>query len=297
MQSQYRKTDIAINLAFLLGLLLGVVPDVLLYDITDPHRFVLSLLNTFLDSALLIIAFIFLKIEIRKQRRAHKCVEILNQHQSEFLQIAAHDLRNPLNAIMQLAELLPPDNQEMAQSIRGIGKEMVNVIDSMLDTAALEKGKIRLNPTYSDLAEVVREVWERNAPQAQRKRIELRFSAQEPCLASFDRDRIRQAVDNLVSNALKFSPLDKTVTITVRPVASGVRVEVADEGPGLTTEDKARLFQRFERLSARPTGDESSIGLGLANARDLVELHGGRVGAESAGRGKGSLFWIELPSR
>ncbi|MEI8234626.1 MAG: HAMP domain-containing sensor histidine kinase [Verrucomicrobiota bacterium] len=294
MRLPYRKIDIVINLAFLLGLLLGVVPDVLLYEKTDPHRLALGLLNTVLDSSLFTAVFIFLKIEIRKNRNVRERIEAIKQRQSEFLQIVAHDLRNPLNAILQLAALPPTDDDRGA--IRDTAREMEDIIDSMLNMAALEKGKIQLKLTHADLAEVVGEVLNRNRPHAQRKRIELRFSAPESCLVEFDRGRIRQAVDNLVGNAIKFSPFGKPVTVTVRTVEKGVRVEVADEGPGFTTDDKARLYQRFERLSARPTGGESSVGLGLANAHDLVKLHGGQIGAESAGLGRGSLFWIELPA-
>ena len=273
-----------------------MIPDLLLENPADSFRFRIGVLNTFLDESLFITVFILLKIEIRQRRSVSERLETLNRHQTEFLQIVAHDLRNPLNAITQIAALLPPVEQEAAQSIRGTANEMVEIIDSMLDMAALEKGKIQLRPVEADLVEVVAEVLERNRPHAQRKQIALSLSAPEPCLARFDPGRIRQAVDNLVSNAIKFSPSGKKVSVTVKPSGAWWRVEVVDEGPGLTPEDQARLFQRYMRLSARPTGGESSIGLGLANARHLVELHGGHVGAESAGPGQGSRFWIELPA-
>lgn len=295
MQSQFRRPNLVINLLFGLGLLVSVIPDLLLYEPSDPFRFRVGVLNTILDVSLFITAFVLLKIEIRQHRLAHERLETLNRHQTEFLQIVAHDLRNPLNAITQIAALLPPAEKEAAQSIRGTADEMVEVIDSMLDMAALEKGKIRLHPVEADLVGVVSEVLERNRPHAQRKQITLSLSAPESCLMKFDPGRIRQAVDNLVSNAIKFPPSGKEVSLAVRPSGGGLRVEVVDEGPGLTPEDQAHLFQRFMRLSARPTGGESSIGLGLANARQLVELHGGHIGAESAGPGQGSRFWIELP--
>ena len=296
MQSRHRKRDLIINLLFGLSLLILMIPDALLYDdISNPCRFKTDILDTLLDVSLFITVFIFLKIEIHQHRIARERLEILNRHQTEFLQIVAHDLRNPLNAITQIAALLPPDEREAAQSIRDTASEMLEVINSMLEIAALEKGKIRLHPTEGDLVEVVGEVLERNRPYAQRKRISLSFSSPESCLAKFDQGRIRQAVDNLVSNAIKFSPSDKVVSITVKTGEGWVRIEVADQGPGLTSEDKTCLFQRFMRLSAQPTGGESSLGIGLANARQLVELHGGHIGAESAGTGKGSLFWIELP--
>ena len=115
-------------------------------------------------------------------------------------------------------------------------------------------------------------------------------------MAEADGIRVKQAVDNLVSNAIKFSPQGESIRVSLEREDDKARVEVADHGPGLTEADKERLFRRFTRLSARPTGGEPSTGLGLANARQLVELHGGTIGAESDGPGQGSRFWITLPT-
>ena len=294
MQSLTRKQDYLINAVFALGLLLSLIPDIFLYDQASPFRFNVALANTILDAALLITVFVFLKVEIRKRRLANAQLEEAAQTKSQFLQIVAHDLRNPLNALLQLAEFLPPEARDTGSIIRSTVCDMVEIIDSLLDISALESGTLKIHPTYGDLAEVVAEVVERNRVQAIRKQQNLILSAPEPCLGEFDRGRIRQSVDNLVSNALKFSPPGKCIRVSVRSVDDELRVEVEDEGPGLTASDQKRLFQRFQRLSAQPTAGESSTGLGLANARHLVELHGGRIGAESLGPGQGSRFWIEL---
>ncbi len=103
-------------------------------------------------------------------------------------------------------------------------------------------------------------------------------------------------MENLVTNAIKYSPLGKPVRVAVRRTDGLVRFEVRDEGPGLTDEDMGRLFQRFGRATVAPTGGESSTGLGLSIVKRLVELHGGRVWAESPGRDKGSTFIVELPA-
>lgn len=280
---------------FGLGVAISVIPDVLLYQSSNPWVSVLQIANTVVDVGIFLTAFVLLKIEIRRNRVTYEQLAVLNRHQAEFLQIAAHDLRNPLNAIIQIAALLPSQERESAAAIRVTAGEMVETIDAMLDMAALERGQIKLRLTEADLTEVARKVVERNQPYADRKQIALRLEAPEPCWAAFDPGRIRQAIDNLVSNAIKFSPPGREVHIAVCRKENRLRVEVADEGLGFSEEDRKKLFKRFARLSARPTAGESSTGLGLANARHLVELHGGTIQAESAGPGQGSCFWIDLP--
>jgi signal transduction histidine kinase len=107
---------------------------------------------------------------------------------------------------------------------------------------------------------------------------------------------LREAVDNLVSNAIKYTPLGGRMELSMSVDDRGIAIRVKDEGPGLSQEDLSRLFGRFQRLSARPTGGESSTGLGLSIVKRIVELHGGTVGAESAGPGQGATFIIRLPA-
>jgi signal transduction histidine kinase len=118
-----------------------------------------------------------------------------------------------------------------------------------------------------------------------------------------DTDRMREVIDNLISNAIKYSPEGKTIAVRVQHSkddndggAPSVLVSVRDEGQGLTEEDMKKLFGKFQRLSAQPTAGESSTGLGLAIVKQLVELHGGKVWAESEGKNKGSIFCVKLPS-
>jgi len=303
MESDTHRQDLFIGLAFALGLVLLIVPDTFFYG-EDIHslKYWLNLANTGLDAALFITVFVFLKIEIRKRRALNAQLAKANRSKSEFLQIAAHDLRNPLSSILLATTQIPRETHaatgdpfDAGEEIRVVAEEMLGIIDGLLDTAALEKGTLKLNRAHVDLADCVGEVIERNRPQAERKNQQLRFSAQEGCIVEVDSGRIKQAVDNLVSNAIKFSPKGESISVTLACEGEHARIEVADGGPGLTAADKARLFRRFERLSAHPTGGEPSTGLGLANARQLVELHGGTIGAESDGPGQGSRFWITLP--
>ena len=111
-----------------------------------------------------------------------------------------------------------------------------------------------------------------------------------------DSDRIREAIDNLISNAIKYSPIGGKIIVAVTHEASDTVVRVSDEGAGLSPEDLGRLFGRFQRLSAKPTAGESSTGLGLSIVKRIIDMHGGHVTAESAGPGQGSTFTVTLPA-
>jgi len=304
MEPDTRRQDFYIGLAFALGLVLLVLPDTYFYtgSITSLN-FWLNVASSASDAVLFTTVFIFLKIEIRKRRAINAQLATANRLKSEFLQIAAHDLRNPLNAILLTASQIPPEKDDATgydfspgEEIRTTADEMLGIVEGLLDAAAMEEGSLQLNKAHLDLAGCVAEVVERNRPLAERKNQQLHFSAQEGCLAEVDGGRIKQAVDNLVSNAIKFSPRGESIAVALDCKGNHARIEVTDRGPGLTEDDKQRLFSRFARLSARPTGGEPSTGLGLANARQLVELHGGEIGAESDGPGQGSRFWIKLPA-
>ena len=111
-----------------------------------------------------------------------------------------------------------------------------------------------------------------------------------------DTDRIREAIDNLISNAIKYSPIGGKIGVAVSHEGGDTIVRVSDEGAGLSPEDLGRLFGRFQRLSAKPTAGESSTGLGLSIVKRIIDMHGGEVTADSQGPGKGSTFMITLPA-
>ncbi|RMF57331.1 MAG: HAMP domain-containing protein, partial [Calditrichaeota bacterium] len=257
------------------------------------------------------------KEHIRKMhedlQKAYQRVESLNRSlqeanrlKSEFLSIAAHDLKNPLQVISGYAEMiedtpeLPEPVYKSSQKIHEATERMLKIISHLLDSTAIESGKLKLNISTVDLAEVTQKVIEANQPLAQQKKQRLIFSADPNTTVKGDPDRLYEVINNLVSNAIKFSPPRKPIRINVMNVANrkefkgNVVIRVEDKGPGLTSEDLKKLFGRFARLSAQPTGGESSTGLGLSIVKQLVELHGGRVWAESKGVGKGSIFCIEL---
>jgi signal transduction histidine kinase len=292
-----QKEDILVNFAFIAGLILLIVPDVFFYPaFTNTLRYWANIAETLADGILFSTAFLFLKKEIRRRRTINERLTEANRDKTKLLQIASHDLRNPLNAILLLAsQPSSPDEPDANERIASLGHEMLGIIEELIDAAACKDGILHLNRTPLDLTACVADVVERNRAQAQRKDQQIHFTKDDPVMVEADSARIRQAIDNLVSNAIKFSPPGESIFVCIHCEDENAKIEVIDHGPGFNAEDRKKLFGEFQRLSARPTGGESSIGLGLANARSLVELNGGKIGAESDGPGRGSRFWIELP--
>lgn len=226
----------------------------------------------------------------------------LNKEKNEFLGIAAHDLQSPLGNIRLAAEMLlryndrmTTDKQhEMLAQIISIADRAFHVVKAILDVNAIERGQL---PMLLQSIELTRTAINEVAllmPQARNKNITIRYQASDAVWAIADEALLQQILNNLLSNAIKYSPQNTTIVVRVRAMATTGRLEVQDEGPGISEEDKAKLFGKFTRLSARPTAGEQSTGLGLSIVKKLVEAMQGRVWCESE-LGKGATFIVELP--
>lgn len=227
---------------------------------------------------------------------------------SELLAIATHDLKNPLSAIAGMAGLMlrlkkmpnpkasAADELEMLDSIHSSAKHMGEIVRGILSNEGLEQGGVVFKPEKTDLAAVAREVVRFNTPYAERKRIRLEFDGAPTLTAVADPKLLREAFDNYVSNAIKYSPADTQVRVALSlPEGTGeIEFAVQDAGPGLSDVDQAKLFQKFKKLTARPTGGETSTGLGLSIVKTIAERHQGRVGCDSE-LGRGSRFWLRVP--
>lgn len=224
----------------------------------------------------------------------------LNDEKSEFLGIAAHDLRSPLTVVMGCSEMLALDNlppekaHRLAASITREADRMRRLISDLLDLNAIEEGRmnIRLAPTL--VSSVIDSLVENHTPRAAQKQIAIERRVDPEARAIVDEKALLQALDNLVSNAIKFTKPGGQVSLDVCADRNGVWIKVADTGPGLTPEDKLKLFGRFTRLSARPTAGESSHGLGLSIVKRLVDTMGGTIECESE-LGKGTAFILKFP--
>jgi signal transduction histidine kinase len=239
-----------------------------------------------------------------EMRRANKDLEQVNNEKNEFLGIAAHDLKNPLAGMRGLVALLQHstdrltmrDIQETAEILSRSIEKMFTIIKNLLDINAIETGNMRLRSEAFELSSVVADVVADYTVRADEKGIRLHYDAPFASLiAQGDNAAMAQILDNIVSNAVKYSPSGRNIWVRALEHGSYMRVEVQDEGPGLSEEDQKRLFGKFVRLSSQPTGNEHSTGLGLSIVKRMVEAMNGEVWCESE-LGVGATFIVEIPA-
>jgi len=180
--------------------------------------------------------------------------------------------------------------------IRDATKRLTSMVDHLISDAMADAFDITIRREPVDVASLVSEVAEANKPLAVNKQQTIAVSAPPNIVTMCDTDRIREAIDNLISNAIKYSPIGGKISVVVTHEDDDTVIRITDEGPGLSPEDLARLFGRFQRLSAKPTAGESSTGLGLSIVKRIIDMHGGHVTADSAGPGQGSTFTVTLPA-
>ncbi|NND73098.1 MAG: response regulator [Rhodothermales bacterium] len=222
---------------------------------------------------------------------------------TQLLNIASHDMKNPLTAIREFSRIIKEeiDNDshlnELLDLIYSSSNEMLHLVTQLLDSAGLESGGLQLNKRPVDIGALASIVVYRNRNQAKMKEQEVIFECpeEERFMVYADADRLQEAMDNLVSNAVKYSPLGKRIWVEIDRVDGQVQFTVRDEGPGLTEDDHKKLFGKFQKLSAQPTGDESSTGLGLSIVKQIVELHEGSVWADGSDE-FGTRFSFKLAS-
>jgi signal transduction histidine kinase len=170
------------------------------------------------------------------------------------------------------------------------------MVDHLISDAMADAFDITIRREPVDVAALVSEVADANKPLAINKQQTITVSAPPNIVTMCDTDRIREAIDNLVSNAIKYSPIGGRISVVVTHEGENTVIRIVDQGPGLSPEDLGRLFGRFQRLSAKPTAGESSTGLGLSIVKRIIDMHGGHVTADSAGPGQGSTFTVTLPA-
>jgi PAS domain S-box-containing protein len=237
-------------------------------------------------------------ISERKQLLAQ--VEQASRMKDEFLATLSHELRTPLNAIMGYAQILVEraDNEAMrraADIIQRNGRTLTQIVSDILDMSAVAAGKTRLQIEAYDLVAVLDEALAVIRPAADAKGVTLTREVPETISMIGDPRRIQQVLWNLFANAVKFTPANGTVAVTVALRAGDVAVTVSDTGIGMEAEFLPRVFHRFSQADSRSTREFGGIGIGLALVRHFVELHGGQVRAWSAGPGQGSTFEVVLP--
>ncbi len=220
---------------------------------------------------------------------------------SEFIGMAVHDLRTPLHKITLACEVLDSENisaerrKSFIQMIRRASAGMGDLINDLLDLTKIESGKITLKKEKLAVAEYLANICQENKLLAQEKDINFHWSlAQGLGSIELDPKRIGQVLNNLLSNAFKFSAPHTEVIVDAKTFEGGIEVSVIDHGPGIATEEIPKLFDAFVQSKNRPTGGEQSTGLGLAISKKIIELHGGLIGVNSK-EGAGSTFYFTIP--
>jgi signal transduction histidine kinase/response regulator of citrate/malate metabolism len=228
-----------------------------------------------------------------------------NGFKNEILGTVAHDLKNPLGVILgrteMLTELISAGSSKesvtaQVEHIRDATRRLTSMVDHLISDAMADAFDISIRREPVDIAGLISDVADANQPLAVNKQQTISVSAPPNFVTMCDADRMREAIDNLVSNAIKYSPIGGKITVLVTHEGNNTVIRIADEGAGLSPEDLGRLFGRFQRLSAKPTAGESSTGLGLSIVKRIIDMHGGQVTANSAGPGQGSTFTVTLPA-
>jgi signal transduction histidine kinase len=235
----------------------------------------------------------------------------LNEQKNQFLGIAAHDLRNPLEVILTYSDFLldflhgegdclPPEHLEFVRTIHTSSAFMLNLVNDLLDLSKIEAGRLELDLSQVDLAKLVARNVTLNRALAAKKGTEIVFRQEgELPPLRLDAAKIEQVLNNLIGNAVKFSPPESTVEVRLAaaPEDGWIVLSVADQGEGLPlheVDQMEKLFRPFERTRVRSTGDEKSTGLGLAIVKSIVTGHRGEIRVESE-PGQGATFHVRLP--
>ncbi|HRI78782.1 MAG TPA: HAMP domain-containing sensor histidine kinase, partial [Cyclobacteriaceae bacterium] len=244
------------------------------------------------------------KERTRELQAANANLVQLNAEKNHFLGITTHDLKAPLAGINGLLEVMKLDKASLSskhleyiQLMEETCSNMQRLITDLLDLSRIEQGTTYINPQEVSIIKIFSQMEDRFRPWASKKNIALNFHYPQTAeVIKVDKDILIRILDNLISNAIKFSPRNKEVNVSATTNGNHFHIDIQDEGPGILHDEKVKLFLRFQRLHARPTDGESSSGLGLSIVKDLVGLLQGTIEVNSE-EGHGALFKITLPVR
>jgi PAS domain S-box-containing protein len=242
----------------------------------------------------------------RLQQRHIHSLEAADRHKDQFLGILSHELRTPLNAIQGFGsvladglagELTPAQANYVGKVLAG-SEALLRLVDDLLDMSRVQAGKFALDWQTVEVASLAKEALAMLAAEAMHKGQSLinRVPADLPALRG-DPRRLCQVLNNLIANAIKYTPEGGTITVTAAVEAGRLRVAVVDTGIGVPHEQQSRIFEAFTQVDMSNTRARGGVGLGLSIVKGLIEAHGGEVGVESQGEGAGSTFWFTLPLR
>ena len=246
-------------------------------------------------------------LELRRQKRllqeSNEQLRKLEELRDNLVHMVVHDMRTPLTAIYGFlrtletleGESLSDQGREFVQTALASTEDLVEMVSSLLDVSKMEAGEMKLNPTQCELLTIAREALARVEPLKGDRQLML-SGADKPVTVMADAEVIARVFQNLLGNALKFTPDDGRVTVSIEPGADAVRVLVQDTGPGIPPEYRERIFEKFGQVENPAHEQRHSTGIGLTFCKLAVEAHGGQIGVDSE-EGRGSTFWFTLPRR
>ena len=245
-------------------------------------------------------------IKLKKLAERNAQLNSVIDFKNKFHQMTVHDLKNPLSSIILLSDLMAMDatdeqQTEYLRTIHRSSSKMLDLINSFLDLHKLEAGKITLSKENSNIIEIIKSTVDANNNNATNKRQTLSFThnCAENAIFNLDKMRIEQVIDNLISNAIKYSGYDAEINLTLNYSTDKynnkfLKFSISDQGPGFTAEDQEVIFTQFADLSAKPTGGEGSTGIGLSIAKAIISLHNGKIWAEN-NQNIGSTIHFTIP--
>jgi signal transduction histidine kinase len=240
---------------------------------------------------------------LEELKQANEQLEVLNQEKNRFLSIAAHDLRNPISTaisftdiLLNNADLFPEDRRR--QFLKTIEERLqfsLKLMTELLDVSNIEAGTMQLKKESNDYRKLLEQTTTFNQLVGKWKNVSVKLDCRDSELVfGFDRNKMEQVLNNLISNAIKYSHPGSSVSVSVKRENQLLQTAVNDHGVGIPEEEQEKIFEPFQKSSSRPTAGESSTGLGLAIAKKIIEEHGGVIRVRST-PGKGSSFLFTLP--
>jgi signal transduction histidine kinase len=225
----------------------------------------------------------------------------LNHEKKQLIMLVSHDLKGPFNRIFALTQLLEmtgtfsEEQKEYINKMYSIVGDGLNMVRNIVDVRRIEEKGLDPYPEKLNLPAVILPIIKQYNVLAEKKKIKIDYKSPEKVEMTTDKNYVCRVIENLLSNALKFSQADKRVAVTITSNDGQVQILIADQGPGLSPEDLGKLYQKFTKLTPRPTGGESSQGLGLSIVKTLSNCLGGDVECESKLE-VGSTFKVTLPA-
>lgn len=235
-------------------------------------------------------------------REKNAALEAAEQLKTDFLANVSYQLRTPLNAIMGFSEILDHQyfgelndrQKEYASGIHEAGERLVNLIDDILDLSTIEAGYLELKKTPVDVKALLQSLFDLTTEWARKRKLDVKLSCpQNIGLVSADERRLKQALLNLIRNAINFTPENGQIIISAKKIRDSIEIAITDTGVGISAEDLSRIFTPFNR--GQQPGQHSGAGLGLTLVKNIVELHGGTIAIESESN-KGTTAHVVLPA-